>query len=145
MIDLTPYLTAEVQRKIGRLQMSERAAEQLEAILRSHDVAEFCTPARFAPIVAKSAASLLTSDYFAHSAWFQRQPVHAVGICLINTGSEQYAPIFHVAGSRSAGHVVSTPDEHPLPDDYFEQRLIAEVRVENGISDAEDRRNECTP
>lgn len=143
MLNLSPHLTSEEQQKIGPLYMSHRAASQLRLLLRSHRAIDYCKTSHFAPIVAKSVAGFLTSDYFKLSAWFCHHPGHATCVCTIGSGEEQVQVIMHVT-RRGSGYTVVAPEEHELGDDYFVRRLTEEVRVEYGIPEpTEPPRGRC--
>lgn len=138
MTDLTPYLRSDEKRKICRLFLSDAATAELGKLLRAHHGTLKSAPEFFAPIVAQSVASFLTSGYFELSTWFEWQRVHTVCACLIHCEAGPVVPIFHLVRLGHCGFSVELPADAPLAPGYFEQRVIEEVRMESGAADGAD-------
>ena len=136
MIDLNPHIPSEIQKLIGPLSMSDKAAEELSNILCGYGHEEISDAASFGPIVAITVSGFLNSSYFAKSEWFRRQAVHRTTTLSINpaedSGDPNVLPIFHLMKTKR-GHEVVSCDEAPLSEAYYEERLIEEVKVEIGI------------
>jgi len=136
MIDLNPHVPPDVQKKIGSLTMSDRAAEEIGLILTGHEHPEIAEPAGFCPIVAGSVSQFLASPYFERSAWFRRQPVHRTVTISINPGGvpseTSITPLFHLQKNQH-GYTVVSCDEVPLPESYDTERVIEETKIEMGV------------
>lgn len=136
MIDVTRHLTPAEQQDIGSLFMSDCAVSRLRDILRIYYDPPHCEPAHFAAPIARSVGGFLTSVYFKSSAWFRCQPVHVCGGCAIVFGGQTRAPEVHVISPASRRFTIVAPNEYPLPENYFAQRLIEEIRVECGMAES---------
>lgn len=117
---------------IGSLTMSNHAAEEMGLILIGHGHQEISEPAQFGPIVAKTVSDFLSSVYFSKSEWFRRQAVHRTSTLCIKHSDGDVVPIFHLQKTEKGYSIVSS-EEAPLSDNYFEERVMEEVRVETGI------------
>ena len=134
MIDLSPHLSKDQQKKIGPLFMSHKASMEMYLILSGHGAFDFEDPKNFAPIIADTVGKFLTSAYFEKSTWFRRQPVHRTStVTIMSVDSPDVAPIFHLQKTDHGYSVVSV-DEAPLSEHYYEERVIEETKVELGIT-----------
>jgi hypothetical protein len=132
MIDLNPHISPITQKQIGSLTMSDKAAAEIGLILTGHGhVAPISEPVGFCPVVAATVADFLHSPYFAKSDWFRRQGVHRTVVLRIEQ-DPPVVPVFHLQKTKHGYSVVSC-DEVPLPEAYYEERVIEEVKVEVGI------------
>jgi hypothetical protein len=137
MRTLTHLLTPSQRQQLGRLRLSPGAVTHLRTFLDSHRVPIPTAPA-LDQIIAESVAGFLCSTYFTQSAWFRRQTVHAVATLQFTRGAETHIASCHVVCSTS-GNVIVAPSEHPLPEDYYPQRLMEEVRIDCGVSETSEQ------
>lgn len=84
---------------------------------------------KWSSVVAKSAASFITSAYRRKSDWFRTQSTHPIKACVVGNDT----PIVACDFLDDTHIVLKTIDEVSLPDDYYEKRVIEETRVEYGI------------
>jgi hypothetical protein len=131
MLDLTRHLPPS--KSIGSLRMSERAATQIGKALTAYD--ESGDAEKFGPAIAASITSILSSDYFKHSEWFRRQSIHSVVAFAVrpHQGADPIYVHRVLLAKGEAGYTVLATDEAALPDNYFDERVIEEVKVEEGI------------
>lgn len=137
MTDLTPYLNPHEQKTIGPLYLEQSAAQSIAEILTTHGSSSFATPDKYCPIVAASVASFVGEGKgYMQSKWFREQPVHAVSaLTLRNPDGEiiSLAVMHLVRRASGPGYVLVHPTLSPLPDEYYDQRVIEETKVEMGI------------
>lgn len=131
MIDLNPHVAPNVQKRIGSLVMSDLAMDELGKVLAESGNGDFATPENVGPIVAATVAGFLDSAYFEKSKWFRVQPVHRTVTMTIQS-DPPVTPIMHLQKTVQ-GHQLVTLDECPIAENYCEERVIEETKVEIGM------------
>lgn len=134
---MTPLpLTPEESKQLGSLQITEAALKQLQSDIHPVSVDQVL------PFIAGSVLGLTGSVYFRRSQWFRSQPRHTIEVCSVKMAEplpikdgvpdanrqvveREVRPVLVYAGGTLA-----TQAEMPLPEDYFEQRLLEETRVD---------------
>lgn len=118
MTDLTPLVPAKMRYKGPTLTLTDAADAYLDANVNCPNVRS---------TTATSLAMVLKSVYFLRSGWFRTQRGHTFVAYHLNG---KPGPVFTFM--RDHDRVwVGAPGEFQLPPNYFEERLLEEVRVEN--------------
>lgn len=126
---MTPIeLTPEQIKKLPALAITPAAiaylAEQVKPL----------TPEQVLPYIPDSVAALMGSVYFKRSQWFRDQPRHTIEVCSVtlhgkDTGTTASEREVRPVLVLDAG-VLGTLEELPLAEDYYDQRVLEEVRVD---------------
>lgn len=133
MIDLNPHVKPATRKKYGPLTMSDLACDEMGLLLISHGVLTVCEPQQFGPIVAQTVEGFLSDALFANSEWARRQSVHTTNTVRFTSddpGVGVVEPIFHLQRAKHGGYQIVSAIEAPLPENYYEERVIEEAKLE---------------
>lgn len=103
---------------------------QSRSLLVSEGAGVFLTLAtsgdNWAKPVAGSVASFLGSAYLKKSEWFRRQKIHPVKACKVGDNT----PVVALEFADNDTVIVRSMSEVELADDYYDQRVVEETKVE---------------
>lgn len=122
--DLSKLVPIKYQKTLPKLTISPVAYDYLLAESKKMEVEDIDT---VLVAVADSAASFASSDYFSHSEWFRRKPLHSFKACALEQEETRVTPVLVL--DRAAGRLLAESEVQFDPD-YPEQRVLAETRVE---------------
>lgn len=101
------------------LSITPAALAQLESEIKPAKVEQVL------PYLAGSVASFIGSVYFKRSAWFRDQPRHTIEAVSVTLDGREVRPVLVLEQG-----VLGTLAEMPVAEDYYDQRLLEETRVD---------------
>lgn len=124
MTDLTTIVPPDCRGTLPRLSISPLAEATLRKLVDEYGL-------DFNSLVKLTVTGLLTElnqPYYHLSPWFRRQPAHLFMPFQLNRGGDPLPPLR--LPYRMEDSVILAPGEIDLPEDYFEQRVLEETRVD---------------
>lgn len=129
-MELTKHIPKEALPNIGNVVVSPGCELYMLNVAKELGVRDL---GPIAPVLAKQVVSLVTGVYWTKSKWFREQKVHRISAFTITPDEgEKVQPrdvpvhLYHTP----TGWAILAPEEHDIPENYFDLRLIEEVKVE---------------
>jgi hypothetical protein len=122
---ITALIPERYRDRVAHLELTPTARSVLEELAEELSVPDVNVLFKH---VAHSAASFAVSDYFAVEPWFRNQPYHPFKAVKfeLSDGTETEAVL--VLEPKTG--IIRAEAEVVLPDDYPEERVLAEVKAE---------------